>query len=165
MYKRTRIAPAVLGVLAALLIGFTAQQPANAAIHVLYSQLSPVAMAADVTIPNSGSCTDSDSNAAVSSPYPAQWLKLIAAQTGSSSTKIMIDLDSIGNVLGSHIVKSSGNTFLDEQALIAANGSKYVPEVRNCSSFKRSYYLNITFTNTSAVLPEANAGDARRPVR
>ncbi|MBV8366706.1 MAG: energy transducer TonB, partial [Candidatus Eremiobacteraeota bacterium] len=125
MYERTRITPAVLGVLAAALIGFTVQLPANAATHVFYSNLSPVAMAAETTIPNSGSCPDPDSNAGITSPYPAQWLKLIAAQTGSSSTQVMIDLDSVGNVLGSRIAKSSGNTFLDEQALVAANGSKY----------------------------------------
>ena len=165
MYNRTHITPVVLGVLAAALIGFTVQFPANAATRVIYSNLSPVAMAADEVVPNSGSCPDPDSNATITSPYPAQWLKLIAAQTGNASTQVMLDLDSVGNVLGSHISKSSGNTFLDEQALVAANGSKYAPEVRNCNSFKRSYYLTITFAPANIVLPEAIGGEARRPVR
>ncbi len=165
MYNRARIAPAVLGVLAAALIGFTVQFQANADTRVIYSNLSPVAMAADVTIPNLGSCPDPDSNAAITSPYPAQWLNLIAAQTGGSTTQVMVDLDSVGNVLASRIAKSSGNVFLDEQALTAAKGSKYAPEVRNCNSFKRSYYFTITFATANAALPESLNGGLRRPVR
>jgi TonB family protein len=82
-------------------------------------------------------------------------------QTNHSDVQIMIDLDSVGNLLNANIAKSSGNTFLDQQALIAAGNSKYAPEVRNCNSFKRSYFVDISFDTPAAVLPESSGASAR----
>lgn len=161
----TRIHSAtVFGVLTAVLIGLAVQTAAYAATRVSYA-LVPVTANTVAIAPNAGGCPDPDSNARVTDPYQAQQLKSLAMQTNHADVQILIDLDSVGNLLNASINKSSGNTFLDQQALIAARGSKYAPEVRNCNSFKRAYFLNITFDSQAMVLPVTTGSSGRHPIQ
>ena len=166
MFTRTLHTTAVLGaVLAAAVIGLTASAPASAATRISFSALVPAPPIYTIDKTASvGTCPDPDSNARITDAYPTQWLKTVAAQTGQSSVQVLLDLDSRGNLLRASIVNSSGNPLLDQQALIAARGSKYAPEVRNCNSFRQSYFLNISFDNTMAGMP-GFGGDGRHPIK
>jgi TonB family protein len=163
MHTRTLHTPILFSILAATFVTLAISNPASAAPRITYGSLIPATPINVVdTTASVGTCPIADANARVAEPYPVQWLKLIAAQTNHSTAEVLLDLDSVGNLMQARVVKSSGNTLLDEQALAAARGSKYAPEVRNCNSFKRSYFLDITFDNPTAVVPAAPAGDGRR---
>lgn len=146
------------GVLTAAVITLAVHNPVSAATRITLSALIPVAPNAIASAPNTSTCPDPDSNARVIAPYHDGLLQSVAAQTNHSNVRMLIDLDSVGNLMQARIANSSGNTFLDEQALVAARGSKYAPEVRNCNSFKRSYFLDITFGTPTAALPQAGGG-------
>ena len=166
MFVRTRYTPYIFGVLTAALIGIAVHNPANAATRFSFGPLVPVTQ--DNAIDNApivSKCTDPDSNARVTYLYNEGWLKLVAAQSSNTNPRIVIDLDSVGNLLQARIAETSGNAFLDNQALVAANGSKYAPEVHNCSSFKRSYFLDIMFETPTMPLLQAGATGGRRVIR
>ncbi|HME81327.1 MAG TPA: TonB family protein [Candidatus Eremiobacteraceae bacterium] len=161
MFTRTLHTAAVLGVITATIIGLAAASPASAAPRVTFSALVPVAPINVMQTAAAGNtCPDPDSSAHVTDIYPTQWFKLISAQTNHASVQLQVDLDSVGNVLQARVTSSSGNTLLDQQALLEARNSKYAPEVHNCNSFKQSYYVEITFDNPMAVIPE-NGASAR----
>jgi TonB family protein len=161
MFTRTLHTAAVLGVIAATIIGLAAT-PASAAPRISFSALTPVTPLNVMQTASAGTtCSDPDSSAHVTDIYQTQWFKLISAQTSHANVQLQIDLDSVGNLLQARISTSSGNTLLDQQALVVARNSKYAPEVHNCNAFKSSYYLEITFDNPMAVIPE-NGASARR---
>ena len=166
MSARTRLMPAFFGALAAALIGFASIAPASAATRFT---LGPLVPATPVNVidnsQKSSTCPDPDSNARVTEPYHDGWLNAVAALTNHSNVRMRIDLDSVGNLLQARIANSSGDTYLDQQALIAARGSKYAPDVRNCNSYKRSYFLDIMFEAPTAGLPQAVGGAGHKPIR
>jgi TonB family protein len=129
----------------AAVIVLGASVSARAASRITFGPLIPVAPIAVESVTSAVPCPIPDSGARITYAYPSQSLRIPASQPVHSDAKIMLDLDSIGNLLAARVVDSSGNPDLDEQALIAARGSKYAPEVRNCNSFKRSYFLSVTF--------------------
>jgi len=155
--ERTSIALGVI--VAAAVIGLAAAAPADAASRVSFGALvpAPAIYSIDTTV-SVNACPIPDSNARMTIAYPTQSLEIVAAQSNHSNVQVMLDLDSRGDLLGARITNSSGNALLDQQALIAARGSQYAPEVRNCNSFKRSYYLDITFDNATFALPQAAGG-------
>jgi len=156
----------LFGVLAAGLIGFASTDPANAATRFTFSPLVPVTPVNVIdSAQNSSTCPDPDSNARVTATYHDGWLNAVAALSNHSNVRMRIDLDSVGTLLQARIADSSGDTFLDQQALIAAEGSKFAPEVRNCNSYKRSYFLEIMFQTPTAVLPQTVGGAGRKPIR
>jgi TonB family protein len=139
--------------LAAALVSF-AITPASAATRITYGPLVPTPQVNVIdTSAAAGTCPIPDSDARVTEAYPSQWLKTLAAQSSHASARLSLDLDSQGNLLQAKVVSSSGNPILDDQALVAARGSKYAPEVRNCNSFKRSYFLDISFDTAMISLP------------
>ena len=163
MSVRTRYTPYIFGVLTAAFIGIAVHDRANAATRFTFGPL--VLVTQDNAIDNSpivSKCTDPDSNARVTYLYNQGWLKFVAAQSSHTNPRVQIDLDSVGNLLQARIADSSGNTFLDDQALFAARGSMYAPEVHNCTSFKRSYVLDIMFGTPTAPLPQIVGGNSRR---
>ena len=120
--------------------------PASAASRITLGPLVPVAPINTIdTAAGAGTCQTPDSAARITSSYSTRSLNISDVQPGHSTAQIMLELDSMGNLLQARVANSSGTAPLDEQALIAARGSKYAPEVRNCSSFKRSYLLDVTF--------------------
>ena len=167
MFTRTLHTTAVLGaVLAAAVIGLAASAPASAATRISYSALVPAPPMYTIDTSTSvGTCPDPDSNARITAGYPSEWLKAVAAQSGHSSAQVLIDLDSRGNLLQAKIVRSAGNSLLDNQVLVAVRGSKFAPEVRNCNSFRRSYYLDVTFDNPMVGMPEGSDGFGRHPIQ
>jgi TonB family protein len=143
MRTRTLHTSVVLGaVLAAAVISMAS--PASAAARVAYSELVPTT--ATPTIPVSGPCTTADTVARMTQGYPAQWPKDVKG-VNSAAAKVLINLDSLGNLVSARIANSSGNALLDDEALNAARQSKYAPEFHNCTSFARSYYLDVMFIN------------------
>jgi TonB family protein len=156
----------LFGVLAAALIGFASIDTADAATRFTFGLLTPVTPVNAIdSAQHSSTCPDPDSNARVTEPYHDGWLNAVAALTNHSNVRMLVNLDSVGNLLQARIADSSGDTFLDQQALIAARGSKYAPDVRNCSSYKRSYFLEIMFEAPNAVLPQAIGGGGRKAIR
>ena len=165
MPARTRM-HVLFGVLAAALIGFASIDTADAATRFTFGLLTPVTPVNAIdSAQNSSTCPDPDSNARVTEPYHDGWLNAVAALTNHSNVRMLVNLDSVGNLLQARIADSSGDTFLDQQALIAARGSKYAPDVRNCTSYKRSYFLDIMFETPNAVLPQTVGGSGRKPIR
>ena len=134
---------------ALILLGFSAA-PASAATRITIGILVPVTPTLSQESPSAGGCSTPDSSARITQPYSLQWLKQVTAPTEHATAQVMIDLDSVGNLVAAQIFRTSGSPTLDDQALVAVRGSKYAPEVRNCTSFKRSYYLNISFDSPSA---------------
>jgi len=157
MYARTHKLPSIVGVLLAALIGIAARAPAMAATHITYGALVPVTANVVDAAPNSGGCGMPDAKAQITR-FAAEWLKADSSGLSHADTQVLIELDSIGNLLQVQVNKSSGSTVLDQQALAAARGSKYAPEVRNCSSFKQSYYVDIMFDSPTAALPQGGNG-------
>jgi TonB family protein len=155
MRIQTLRASAVLGaVFAAAVIGLAASAPASAATRVSFGPLIPAPpLNVIATVSNPGTCPIPDSDVHMIVAYPTQWLEAVASQSSHTNARILLDLDSRGDVLQANIVNSSGNSLLDGQALVAARGSKYAPEVRNCNSFRHSYYLDINFDSSTVVLP------------
>ena len=164
MSARTRM-PVLFGVLAAALISFASIDSANAATRFTFGPLVPATPVNAIDSAQNSSCPDADSNARVTDPYHDGWLNAVAALTNHSNVRMLIDLDSVGNLLQARIADSSGDTFLDQQALIAARGSKYAPEVRNCTSYRRSYFLEVMFEAPNAVLPQTIGGGGHKPIR
>src|SRR5215469_6917056 len=156
MYGRTHKLPSFVGVLLAALIGIAARAPAAADMHVSYSALVPATSNVVDAAPNSP-CGVPDSKAQITR-VAAEWLKMDSPGLSHADTQVFIQLDSVGNVLGVGINKSSGSTLIDQQALAAARGSKYAPEVHNCNSFKQSYYVDIMFDSPTAALPQGGNG-------
>jgi TonB family protein len=167
MHTRTLHTSAVLSaVFAAAVIGLAASAPAGAATRVTFGALipGPAIYTIDASA-NVGTCPLQDSDAHVTAIYKPQWLDAVAAQTSHTSAQIQLDLDSVGNVLDASIANSSGNALLDQQALMAARGSQYAPEVRSCNSFKRSYFLTISFDNAMVAVPTNYGSGGRQPVK
>jgi len=65
------------------------------------------------------------------------------ASPGTST--VLIALDNRGNLVNARIATSSGNALFDQEALLGARMSKYAPEVHQCSTGARSYYLDVRF--------------------
>jgi TonB family protein len=153
-------AAGVIGaVLAAAVIGTTA--PANAAARVAYSELVPTSTAP--VIPASGPCTTADTQARMTQAYPAHWPKDGIKGLNSATSKVLINLDSVGNLVSARVANSSGNSILDDEALKAARESKYAPEFHNCTSFARSYYLDVMFINEMSFVRELLPTSSVRP--
>jgi TonB family protein len=146
-------------VLAAAVIGTTA--PASAAARVAYSELVPTT--ATPVIPASGPCTTADTQARMTQAYAAHWPKDGVKGVNSATAKVLINLDSLGNLVNARIANSSGNSLLDDEALNAARQSKYAPEFHNCSSFARSYYLDVQFLNEMSFVREFLPTSSIRP--
>jgi TonB family protein len=159
MRTRTRTSIVLGAVLAAALIG-TIAAPANAAARVAYGELVPTVTVP--AVPANGPCTTADTDARITQAYPAQWPKDSVKGVNSATSKVLINLDSLGNLVSARIANSSGNALLDDEALTAARGSKYAPEFRNCNSFARSYYLDVMFINQMSFvrqfLPTSSTG-------
>lgn len=154
----------LVAVFAAAVIGLMAA-PASAASRVTFGPLVPGP--ANYTLDNSaivGSCPIADSDARMTSVFRPAWLEAVAAQSSHASAQIQLDLDSVGNLQQASVAQSSGNVLLDQQALAAARGSSYAPEIRNCTSFKRTYFVTITVDNGMIALPEAGS-QSRNPVK
>jgi TonB family protein len=146
MYPSPRRAPAVSAAALTTAIALALSAPASAAARITLGPLVPVAPIAVIDgAAGSGACTVPDSTARITYTYPAQPPKTNAALPAHSNAKILLELDSTGGLIQARVVDSSGNSVLDEQALMAARGSRYAPEIRNCNSFKRSYALDVTF--------------------
>jgi TonB family protein len=161
-----RTATALGAAFAAVVIGLAASTPADAATRISFGALVPAPPIYTIdTTASVSSCPIPDTDAHITSAYRPQWLDLVAAQSNHASAQIQLDLDSVGNLMAASVVSSSGNALLDGQALAAARGSLYAPEVRNCNSFKRSYFVNIAFDNPMVGLPATSGSSTRQPVK
>jgi TonB family protein len=167
MHTRTLHTSAVLSaVFATAVISFAIAVPASAATRVTFGALVPAPPIYTIdTTADAGACPIQDSDARVMAIYRPQWLDAVASQSSHASAQIQLDLDSVGNVLGASITNSSGNALLDQQALLSARGSQYAPEVHNCTSFKRSYFLTISFDNAMVAVPAGSGSAGRQPVK
>jgi TonB family protein len=166
MSTRALHTSAALGaVFAAAVISLTASVPASAASRVAFGPLIPApALYTIDTTASVGTCPIADSDAHMTAIYRPQWLDAVAAQSNHSSAQIEILLDSVGNVMDASVANSSGNVLLDQQALAAVRGSQYAPEVHNCNSFKRQYFVTVTVDNATLAIPAAY-GSTRNPVK
>ena len=119
-----------------------------AAAH--YKELVPASPASSVklldTITVTGKCPIPDSSARITAEYPVEWPE-VALQMGASpgTSTVLIDLDNRGNLVNARIATSSGNALFDQEALLGARMSKYAPEIHQCSTAARSYYLDVRF--------------------
>jgi TonB family protein len=167
MHTRALHTSAVLGaVLAAAVIGLSVSAPASAASRVTFGPLIPAPPIYTIdTAASVGTCPIADSDAQMTSVFRPQWLEAVASQSSHASAQIQLDLDSVGNLLAASVANSSGNVLLDQQALAAARGSKYAPEVRNCNSFKRTYFLTITVDNAMITVPAGSGSAMHQPVK
>ncbi|MGP8101712.1 MAG: TonB family protein [Candidatus Cybelea sp.] len=64
---------------------------------------------------------------------------------GPVSVQIAITVDPSGNIVETHVYKSSGNQAIDEAALKAASGSKYSPRLVNCQAVVGKYLFRSDF--------------------
>lgn len=107
--------------------------------------LSGAATASPTTLPMTGPCRTPNASAAVSSPWTPDMPQIAAAQDISGVTKVRVDLDAQGNLVGSSVFKSSGNYWLDSAALVAARRSGYTAELRDCTPVAGSYAVDFEF--------------------
>lgn len=67
------------------------------------------------------------------------------AAANGAQTKVRVDLDASGAVIGVSVFQSSGDQRLDSAAMRAAGASRYAPEERNCKDVPGSYLFTVDF--------------------
>lgn len=63
----------------------------------------------------------------------------------TGTAKVKVDLDAMGEVVGTSVYESTGNPQLDQAALTAARESRYAPEQVDCKNISGSYLFTIDF--------------------
>jgi TonB family protein len=87
-------------------------------------------------------CAAPDVSATVINPvqaeYPASFRDL---SFGPATVEVEVTVGPAGNLLGTRVVKSSGNAFIDDAAVRAARESTYSPRLVNCQPTQGNYLL------------------------
>lgn len=63
-----------------------------------------------------------------------------------TTTDVRVDLDATGAIIGTAVMRSSGDTLLDHAAIKAARASSFQPEVRDCTPVGGSYLFVVNFS-------------------
>ncbi len=118
--------------------GTTGAAAATAAPVVATATPEPVATAAP--------CSHADIAAAVAStPPPPE----IAPETRASATngiaRVAVQLDSSGQVTGTSVAQSTGNSSLDLVAVGMARDARYTPALRDCKPIASDYSFSVKF--------------------
>jgi TonB family protein len=75
-------------------------------------------------------------------------LPRIAKEQGIAGTAVIeIRLSPSGKLVAGTIANSSGNPWLDREALASAAQSKYVPETQDCNAVGGTYLLTVDFNS------------------
>ena len=63
----------------------------------------------------------------------------------SGTATVRVDLSNTGALIGSHLVRSSGNVVLDNGALAAVNLLAFAPGTQSCAHIGGSYNVDVTY--------------------
>ena len=96
--------------------------------------------------PSKASCTVPNTDAAMRTNYPAEWPRIAELQNASGIAVIRIDVSETGVARNPVVVKSSGNTLLDEAAKQSTMSQRYAPEIEDCANVSGSYLVDVHFT-------------------
>jgi TonB family protein len=135
MYTPLRIASAAATLTLAL-------STAAGAATIRLAPLSPTTTAgASIT-----NCGTPFAPAAITAAAPADLPEIAAGQHVDGVSEVRIVLDRSGRLAEQSVLASSGNSWLDQAALLAARQSRYRAEVRDCAPVGGTYALVVDFT-------------------
>ncbi len=103
--------------------------------------LSPPTAGASIT-----ACAAPFVSAAVTAAAAAELPAIAAGQHVTGITEVRIVLDRGGRLTAQAVLASSGNGWLDREALAAARQSSYRAEIRECAPVGGAYALIVDFT-------------------
>jgi TonB family protein len=114
------------------------------------------AIVAALAHPASAGLTPAGNGAVCSAPYTEAAianaaqpeLPHIAKEQGISGKVVLeIRLSPSGKLVAGKVATSSGNPWLDREALASAAQSKYVPETQDCNAVGGTYLLTVDFNS------------------
>jgi len=97
--------------------------------------------------PSINGCAAPYATAAIKAAAPAVVPIIAAEQNVSGITSVRIELDPRGNLTSTSVLDTSGNRWLDLEALRAARLSRYSAEVNGCERVGGAYSFVVDFTS------------------
>ena len=125
-----------LGLFVALGVAVTSLHPASATTMTL--------IGADAV--GVSSHQDCETSASIAQAYLPELPAIAAGQAVSGKTMLHIRLDPSGALVGNAVSESSGNPWIDNEALLAARLSRFSPAVQGCERIGGEYRLLVDFT-------------------
>ena len=116
----------------ALILSATGMQPA-------------LAMVPSIVAAASSFCAVSDRDAAVLHPAPVDMPPIALLQGAEGTARVRVDLTAAGTVENTAIAASSGNRWLDAEAIRVAHASTFLPEIRGCEPVAGAYIYEVSF--------------------
>lgn len=98
---------------------------------------------ANVGVSSFGDC---EAAASISQAYLPGLPAIAAGQAVSGKTMLRIQLNPDGALVANEVAQSSGNPWIDQEALLAARLSRFAPEVQGCNHVGGTYSLLVDFT-------------------
>ncbi len=93
-----------------------------------------------------GGCTQPNAAAAVAdSPAPPDIAPAARAEGTSGVALVRVQLDASGQVTGTGVTQSTGNSSLDLVAVGMARDARYTPALRNCKPIAGDYTFSVKF--------------------
>ena len=77
---------------------------------------------------------------------PAEWPSMADLTGAAGSAEVLVSIpNSVGAPLDAQIHASSGNRYLDAEALRVAHAARFSPALSNCRNAGGSYLMTVTF--------------------
>ncbi len=91
-------------------------------------------------------CTQANAGAAIAASPPPPDIAPAARADGTSGVALVrVQLDPSGQVTGTGVVQSTGNSSLDVVAVAMARDARYSPALRNCKPIAGDYTFSVKF--------------------
>ena len=127
-------------IISALALAGSYATPASAANVAL----EPVVRSTSVA--STAVCAVRSRSAALSDPVFVDLPTVAEAENIRGITTLKIDLSATGKLVSEKVVDSSGDRFLDDEALRSARLAPFSPEIVNCERVAGSYFYVVDFT-------------------
>lgn len=101
---------------------------------------------AQTSLAMTSACSKPARAAALSRNAFAELPTIAQQQNIDGITTLRVDISSAGKLLSENVVSSSGNTYIDSEAMRSARLASFTPEIRACSATSGSYLYRVDFT-------------------
>jgi len=132
----------LLALIAAVTLSAALAQAASASLTLVHSNSPAKNLAIRGAV-----CAVPYSDASIAKPAPPELPQIAKEQGASGSAVVEIRLAPSGTLVARKVAVSSGNAWLDREALASAAQSKYVPETQDCAAVGGTYLLTVDFNS------------------
>jgi len=132
----------LLTLTAAVMLSAALAQAASAAMTLVRSNSPTKNLAIRGAV-----CAVAYTDASIAKAAPPELPQIAKEQGVSGSAVLEIRLSPSGTLAARKIAISSGNAWLDREALASAAQSKYVPETQDCNAVGGTYLLTVDFNS------------------